>query len=82
MKRLTALVLSNSNLGLLAKKALKLFDGTIDFSKSIDFVEKASRYDTQQIRAQFDDCFLEDENVSVEIMITVTKKGRPVFSSD
>jgi hypothetical protein len=45
-------------------------------------VEKASKYDTQQIRAQFDDCFLEDDNVSVEIMITVTKKGRPVFSSD
>ena len=79
LKKLQSLILNNNILAMIAKRCIIDFDDTINFDKSIALVEVASKYDIQQIRAQIEDCFLGDDNVTIELMLTVTKKGRQTY---
>jgi hypothetical protein len=79
LKKLRSLILDNNVLEIIAKRCINEFDHTIKFDQSIALIEVANKYDTQQIRAQLEDCFLGDDNVTIELMLTVTKKGRQTY---
>jgi hypothetical protein len=79
LKKLRSLILDNNVLEIIAKRCINDFDWTIKFDQSIALIEVANKYDTQQIRAQLEDCFLGDDNVTIELMLTVTKKGRQTY---
>ena len=79
MKKLQSLILNNSLLEIQAKRCIWNFDDSIKFDQSIALIEVANKYDIQQIRAQLEDCFLGDDNVTIELMLTVTKKGRQTY---